>query len=144
MPIPQYPLYSALTTLLNGTLIPYYLREETGWECTQDELRRSIDSARANNITPRALVLINPGNPTGQILPEKSMQDIVTLCREQQICLMADEVYQENIWKEGAKFVSFRKVAYDMNAFQGSLHNDSYIVHEFKYFIFKLFVSSYR
>ena len=33
------------------------------------------------------------------------------------ICLMADEVYQENIWKEGSKFVSFRKVAKDMNAF---------------------------
>jgi aspartate/methionine/tyrosine aminotransferase len=48
------------------------------------------------------------------------MRDIVNLCREEQICLMADEVYQENIWKEGAKFTSFRKVAFDMNAFEGT------------------------
>ena len=45
-PIPQYPLYSALTTLLNGVLVPYYLNEETGWECTAAELRRALHQAR--------------------------------------------------------------------------------------------------
>ena len=58
--------------------------------------------------------MINPGNPTGQVLDEANMREIVSLCKERGICLMADEVYQENIWKPGARFVSFRKIAMDM------------------------------
>ena len=115
-PIPQYPLYSALTTLLQGNLVPYYLTESKGWECSKDMLAKSLDQARADGISTRALVIINPGNPTGQILNESSMRDIVKFCIDEKIVLMADEVYQENIWREGAKFISFRKVAKDMDA----------------------------
>jgi alanine transaminase len=118
-PIPQYPLYSALTTLLNGNLIPYYLNEEKGWDCTVSELKSSLSSARSKGISPRALVVINPGNPTGQLLSQEGMVEIINFCRSENICLMADEVYQENVWKEGAKFYSFRKVAFDMGAFKG-------------------------
>jgi alanine transaminase len=118
-PIPQYPLYSALITLLEGDLVPYYLDESNEWACTVDNLKISLEQAKAKGINTRALVVINPGNPTGQILNEDSMKAIVTWCKEEGIALMADEVYQENIWKNGAKFVSFRKVAKDMDAFSG-------------------------
>ncbi|RYG97754.1 aminotransferase class I/II-fold pyridoxal phosphate-dependent enzyme [archaeon] len=114
IPIPQYPLYSALTTLLQGELLPYYLREETGWSCSVGEIRQAIAQAKQQSITPRALVVINPGNPTGQVLSKDNMKQIVSLCVEEGVCLMADEVYQENIWKPDAKFTSFRKVAYEM------------------------------
>jgi aspartate/methionine/tyrosine aminotransferase len=113
-PIPQYPLYSALTTLLAGTLEPYYLDESKSWGCTKANLQESLTAAKANGTTIRALVVINPGNPTGQVLEEANMREIIQFCAEEGICLMADEVYQENIWKEGSKFVSFRKVALDM------------------------------
>lgn len=66
-PIPQYPLYSASITLFGGTLLPYYLDESKGWSMSIDELNRALRSARANKINPRALVVINPGNPTGQV-----------------------------------------------------------------------------
>lgn len=113
-PIPQYPLYSALTALLQGTLEPYYLDESKSWACSKVQLQESLAQAKANGTTIRGLVVINPGNPTGQVLDEANMREIVAFCAEEGICLLADEVYQENIWKEGAKFVSFRKVALDM------------------------------
>jgi alanine transaminase len=118
-PIPQYPLYSALTTLLQGTLVPYYLDESKGWACSVDSIANSFARAKKNGLTPRALVVINPGNPTGQVLPESNIREIVSWCKQEGILLMADEVYQQNIWKNGAQFVSFRKAAYDLKAFEG-------------------------
>lgn len=118
-PIPQYPLYSALTTLLQGNLIPYYLDESNEWSCTTENLTKALEEARKSNICVRGLVVINPGNPTGQVLPEATIKAIVSWCKENEILLLADEVYQENIWKNGAKFVSFRKVAMEANAFDG-------------------------
>lgn len=114
-PIPQYPLYSALTTLLNGELVPYYLDEANDWGCSRQMLEESLAKATAAGTIVRGLVIINPGNPTGQVLNEAGMQEIVQFCVDHGICLMADEVYQENVWKKGAKFTSFRKVAYDLD-----------------------------
>lgn len=119
-PIPQYPLYSALTTLLNGNLAPYYLDEANNWSCSVENLRASQQASVAAGQTPRALVVINPGNPTGQVLSEENIRSIIEWARAENLVVMADEVYQENIWKPGAKFVSFRKVAYDMQAFEGA------------------------
>jgi len=116
-PIPQYPIYSALSTLLNGSLVPYYLDEGCNWALTKSELIRAFDDAQDSGVTIRGLVIINPGNPTGQVLSRKDMEDIVNVCRERNICIMADEVYQENVYKEGTEFISFRKVAFDLNAF---------------------------
>lgn len=118
-PIPQYPLYSALTTLLQGHQVPYFLDEEKEWGCSAAFLTQALTDAQLNGICPRAVVVINPGNPTGQILSEETVREIITWCKNNNICLMADEVYQENIWKKGAKFVSFRKIALDMKAFDG-------------------------
>ena len=66
-PIPQYPLYSATIALLNGGLVPYYMDESKGWALTVAELTESYDAAVAKGVTPKALVVINPGNPTGAI-----------------------------------------------------------------------------
>jgi len=52
-------------TLEKGTLIPYYLDEDKGWSLDADELREVISSARLNGTQVRAMVVINPGNPTG-------------------------------------------------------------------------------
>ena len=50
-----------------------------------------------------------------QVLSEENLQKVCLWCKERDIVLMADEVYQENIWKDGAEFVSCRKVAYDLD-----------------------------
>ncbi|XP_004345426.2 alanine aminotransferase [Capsaspora owczarzaki ATCC 30864] len=114
IPIPQYPLYSATLSLLDGTPVPYYLDEEKGWDLSIDELSRSIAEARAQNVDVRALVVINPGNPTGGVLSMESMRGIVELCHREHLVLLADEVYQTNVYQDQRPFVSFRKVLKSM------------------------------
>lgn len=113
-PIPQYPLYSALTTLLDGKLVPYYLDEAKGWSCSMESLQEALHYAREDYTAVRGIVVINPGNPTGQVISEENMREIISFCVKENICLMADEVYQENIWAADKKFTSFRKVALSM------------------------------
>lgn len=64
IPIPQYPLYSAALAELNAVQVDYYLDEERTWALDVAELRRALCQARAH-CRPRALCVINPGNPTG-------------------------------------------------------------------------------
>lgn len=113
-PIPQYPLYSATISLYGGTLLPYYLDEPSGWALDSASLIDIVRSARADGKTVRALVVINPGNPTGQCLSRQNQEEVVRLCTEEQIILMADEVYQDNIYAESKNFQSFKKVASEL------------------------------
>ena len=124
IPIPQYPLYSDTITLLGGTEIHYYLDESKGWGISMEEIKNNVKSARLRGINPRGLVVINPGNPTGQILEVENMKEIIEFCHKENIVLMADEVYQENVYAEGKKFISFRKVLYDM----GEEYNDVQLI----------------
>lgn len=64
IPIPQYPLYSATLAELNAVQVDYYLDEERAWALDVAELRRALCQAR-DHCHPRALCVINPGNPTG-------------------------------------------------------------------------------
>eukprot|EP00850_Spirogloea_muscicola_P000415 SM000002S05495 [mRNA] locus=s2:50034:52030:- [translate_table: standard] len=113
-PLPQYPLYSASIALHGGTLVPYYLDEETGWGLDISELDKQLEAAVSAGTAVRALVVINPGNPTGQVLAEENQRHVVEFCRDHDLVLLADEVYQENVYATGKKFVSFKKVAQDM------------------------------
>mmetsp|Transcript_5961 Transcript_5961/g.17942 ORF Transcript_5961/g.17942 Transcript_5961/m.17942 type:complete len:496 (+) Transcript_5961:133-1620(+) len=113
-PIPQYPLYAASIELRNGSKCGYYLDEDHGWGLSIEELERTVRDARAQGVQPRAIVIINPGNPTGQCLSEENMKEIVRFCKRERLVILADEVYQTNVYSDGAKFVSFRKVVLDM------------------------------
>ena len=118
-PKPQYPIYSALSTLLGSQLKPYYLDEANQWAVTESAITKALDDAESDGVNIRGLVVINPGNPTGQVLSRGDMESLITVCRARGVCIMADEVYQENVYKEGAEFLSFRRVAFEMNAFEG-------------------------
>ncbi|XP_077240884.1 alanine aminotransferase 2-like [Tasmannia lanceolata] len=113
-PIPQYPLYSASITLHGGTLVPYYLNEATGWGLEISEVKKQLEAAQSKGITVRALVVINPGNPTGQVLAEDNQREIVEFCKKEGLVLLADEVYQENIYVDNKKFNSFKKISRSM------------------------------
>ncbi|XP_072991936.1 alanine aminotransferase 2-like [Typha latifolia] len=113
-PIPQYPLYSASIALHGGSLVPYYLDEATGWGLETAELKKQLEEARSRGITVRALVVINPGNPTGQVLAEENQREVVEFCKKEGLVLLADEVYQENIYVDNKKFSSFKKIARSM------------------------------
>ena len=114
IPIPQYPLYSACIPLFGGSAVEYYLDEAGGWSLSVEELNKSYEAARAKKVLPRALVVINPGNPTGQCLTADNIRDIITFCAERNVVVMADEVYQENVYNLAKPFVSFRKVLKQM------------------------------
>lgn len=77
VPIPQYPLYSATLTLYGGTLVPYELDEATGWSLDVAQMAAALAAAREKGLLVRGLVVINPGNPTGQCL---SRQNMVRAC----------------------------------------------------------------
>jgi alanine transaminase len=113
-PIPQYPLYSASITLHGGSLVPYFLNEETGWGLEVSELKKQLEDAKSKGISVRALVVINPGNPTGQVLAEENQRKIVEFCKQEGLVLLADEVYQENIYVPEKKFHSFKQVSRSM------------------------------
>ncbi|KAL6335191.1 hypothetical protein AAG906_029419 [Vitis piasezkii] len=113
-PIPQYPLYSASIVLHGGTLVPYYLDEATGWGLEISELQKQLEDAKSKGITVRALVVINPGNPTGQVLSEDNQRDIVEFCKKEGLVLLADEVYQENVYVPDKKFHSLKKISRSM------------------------------
>ena len=115
IPIPQYPLYTALISLLNGSAVPYYLDESKGWGLDMADLEMNYRKAKDTGLNVKALVVINPGNPTGQVMTKDNIKDLITFCHENRIIVCADEVYQKNIYCE-KPFVSMKKVMYDMGA----------------------------
>ena len=110
IPIPQYPLYSASIALLGGAQVPYHLDEASGWKISRDALESACERARADGIRVRAIVVINPGNPTGAVLDEKNVEMVLGFAREHGLSVLADEVYQENIYHPDERFVSFAGV----------------------------------
>ncbi|EMG50489.1 ALT1 Probable alanine aminotransferase [Candida maltosa Xu316] len=108
IPIPQYPLYTATIALNNAKPIGYYLDEHNHWSTNPEEIRELIEKNKANGVNIKALVVINPGNPTGSILSPQDMIELIDIAAEYGLVLIADEVYQENIFK--GKFVSFKRI----------------------------------
>ncbi|XP_070574599.1 alanine aminotransferase 2-like [Ptychodera flava] len=113
IPIPQYPLYSASLAEFDAVQIGYFMDEETGWSLKVSELERAVTEARKHS-NPVAIVIINPGNPTGQVLNRENIEDIIKFAHRENLYIVADEVYQENIYAKGAKFHSFKKVLREM------------------------------
>ncbi|XP_017493625.1 PREDICTED: alanine aminotransferase 2-like [Rhagoletis zephyria] len=109
VPIPQYPLYSATISELGMHQISYYLDEENEWALDINELDRALREAEGT-CKPKVLVVINPGNPTGSVLTKENIAQIIKFARANNLLIVADEVYQHNIWKEGAAFFSFKQV----------------------------------
>lgn len=121
VPIPQYPLYSATITLLEGRMVPYFLDEEDGWKLSRAMLEAALDRARAEGTRVRAICVINPGNPTGAVLDEANIAMIIAFARDHGLSILADEVYQENVYRPGDAFVSFARVLHAMDAGDVSL-----------------------
>jgi aspartate/methionine/tyrosine aminotransferase len=110
IPVPQYPLYSASITLLGGAQVGYLLDEAANWRLSREALERACAQAAAAGVRVRGLVVINPGNPTGAVLDEENVAMVLAFAREHGLSVLADEVYQENVYRPGARFVSFARV----------------------------------
>ncbi|HEX9080876.1 MAG TPA: aminotransferase class I/II-fold pyridoxal phosphate-dependent enzyme, partial [Holophagaceae bacterium] len=110
IPIPQYPLYSATITLYEGRMVPYYLDEAQGWKLNRAMLEESLAAAQAQGTRVKAICIINPGNPTGAVLDEENIGMILDFAQAHGLAVLADEVYQENIYLAGDSFTSFAKM----------------------------------
>jgi alanine transaminase len=115
IPIPQYPLYSASLAEYNMDQVGYYLNEESNWSLELEELERSYAEA-LKTCVPRAIVVINPGNPTGQVLSRQNIENIIKFAHKHHLFIFADEVYQDNVYADGCKFHSFKKVMFELGA----------------------------
>ncbi|CAK9086132.1 Probable alanine aminotransferase [Durusdinium trenchii] len=119
IPIPQYPLYSAAITRLGGTFIGYELMEDytsgKGWAIDVDLIQKKIEEFLAGGGRVRGIAVINPGNPTGTILTRDVVEAVVRLCAKYKIVILADEVYQDNIFRQDREFVSFRRVVHELD-----------------------------
>lgn len=114
IPIPQYPLYSASVSLLDLVPMHYHLNAEQHWDPSISNIKTQIDEARKNGIEPRAIIMINPGNPTGNCMTREQIGNVIRLAYEESLAIFADEVYQENIYQNRRPFVSFRQVLMDL------------------------------
>ncbi len=104
VPMPDYPLWTAAVSLSGGTPVHYLCDEASGWQPDLDDIR--------SKITPRtrALVIINPNNPTGALYPEETLRGIVAIAREFGLILYADEIYDKVLY-DGATHTSLAAVS---------------------------------
>jgi len=114
IPVPRYPLYSASITALGGQAIPYFLDEEKNWSTDTTEMERALQEAKKNGIDTKALVIINPGNPTGAVLSKEVILETIKFAQKHDLTILADEVYQTNIFT-GNEFHSYAKCMHELN-----------------------------
>lgn len=107
VPIPQYPLYTATLSLLNAQCVPYHLEEQKAWGTDIGTIKKSLEQAKAAGTDVRAIVVINPGNPTGASLSPDDIKSVIDIAAEEKLVVIADEVYQTNVFI--GEFTSFKK-----------------------------------
>ena len=93
--------------------IGYYLDEANNWSLNTDHMEQQLKKAQGECV-PRALVVINPGNPTGQLLSEDVIKSVLQFAYRHNLIVLADEVYQHNVYAPGRSFVSFKKVLHSL------------------------------
>lgn len=108
VPIPQYPLYTASLSVLNAACVPYLLDEHKNWGTDLATIKAAHEKAEAEGIDVRAIVIINPGNPTGASLAEEDIRAVIDFAREKRLVILADEVYQTNVFI--GEFISFKRM----------------------------------
>jgi alanine-synthesizing transaminase len=107
IPSPDYPLWTAATSLAGGVPLHYRCDEENGWNPSVEDIRARI--------TPRtkAIVIINPNNPTGAVYSRQVLEELVQVAREHSLLLLADEIY-DRILYDGAVHTSVATLAPDL------------------------------
>jgi alanine-synthesizing transaminase len=107
-PSPEYPLYGAVLAKLGAEPNAYDLDESNGWEPDLDDLKRRINSRT------KAILLINPSNPTGSVMSRQTLEQIIELARRHNLLILADEIYDKLIYAPGTEHVSIATLAPDV------------------------------
>ena len=107
VPSPDYPLWTACVTLAGGKAVHYICDEQAGWIPDVADIRKKVTPAT------KAIVVINPNNPTGALYPREVLQEIVEVAREHQLIILADEIY-DRLVMDGEEHVSIASLAPDL------------------------------
>ncbi|OFP66802.1 aminotransferase [Corynebacterium sp. HMSC074C01] len=107
IPAPDYPLWTAATSLAGGTPVHYLCDEEDDWNPSIEDIRAKVTEKT------KAIVVINPNNPTGAVYSRETLQKIVDVAREYNLLILADEIY-DRILYDGAKHISIASLAPDL------------------------------
>lgn len=107
IPAPDYPLWTAMTSLGGGTPVHYLADEQNGWQPDLDDIRERV--------TPRtkAIVVINPNNPTGAVYSREILEGIAEIARENSLLVLSDEIY-DRILFDGAQHIPMASIAPDL------------------------------
>ncbi len=107
IPTPDYPLWTAASTLAGGKAVHYLCDEEDNWNPSLEDIR--------SKVTPKtkAIVVINPNNPTGAVYSRETLEGIADIAREHELVVLADEIY-DRILYDGAQHISMAEVGPDL------------------------------
>lgn len=107
IPSPDYPLWTATATLAGGRVVHYVCDEESEWYPDIADIRSKITDRT------KAIVIINPNNPTGALYPKEVLEQIVNVAREHQLMIFSDEIY-DRLVMDGGEHVSIASLAPDV------------------------------
>lgn len=124
-PTPGYPLYTAIASKLQMMENPYYLNEENGWLPDIDDIKSKI------NDKTRAIILINPNNPTGSLYTEENLREIVNLAVEHNLVIFADEIYDKLLFDD-KKHISIASLNKDVSCITFGGLSKNYMVPGFR------------
>jgi alanine-synthesizing transaminase len=107
LPMPDYPLWTAATSLSGGKPVHYLCDEANGWMPNLDDIRAKITQAT------RGIVVINPNNPTGVMYSDELLKQIILIAREHGLVILADEVYDKVLY-DGIKHTALASLSTDV------------------------------
>ncbi|EMB69896.1 pyridoxal phosphate-dependent aminotransferase [Streptococcus mutans] len=107
VPMPDYPLWTAAVSLAGGQAVHYVCDESSNWYPDIDNIKSKITS------NTKALVVINPNNPTGALYPKDVLEDIVEVARQNDLIIFADEIY-DRLVMDGGEHVAIASLAPDL------------------------------
>ncbi len=107
IPSPDYPLWTACATLAGGKAVHYICDEQAEWYPDLDDIRKKITDRT------KAIVIINPNNPTGALYPKEILLQIVEIARQHQLMIFSDEIY-DRLVMDGLEHVSIASLAPDL------------------------------
>lgn len=107
IPSPDYPLWTACATLAGGNVVHYICDEQSEWYPDMNDIRKKITDRT------KAIVIINPNNPTGALYPKEVLQEIVNIAREHQLIIFSDEIYDRLVMDE-EEHISIASMAPDL------------------------------
>lgn len=107
VPMPDYPLWTACVSLSGGNAVHYLCDEQANWYPDIDDIKSKITS------NTKAIVIINPNNPTGALYPDDLLKEIVEIARQNDLIIFADEIY-DRLVMDGKKHTAIASLAPDV------------------------------